>query len=79
MRSTSCKPSFFLSLPPKLLSLTHTLSHSFKLYTFDIVSPIIYSKRNNNVCNEVFDKIAQHNFYNNQIQLIYTLNMLAYV
>lgn len=47
----------------------------FKWYTFDTQHLIIYSKRNNNVYNGVFDKIAQHNFYNNS-QLIYTLNLL---
>lgn len=58
---------------------THnTISDILKLCTFDTLSPIIYSTRNNNVCNAVFDRIAQHNFYSRTL-LIYTLNLLECV
>lgn len=47
----------------------------FKFCTFDRLYPIRYSKRNSNVCNEVFDKITQHNFCNKTL-VAYTLNLL---
>lgn len=56
----------------------NTISDILKLCTFDTLSPIIYSTRNNNVCNAVFDRIAQHNFYSRTL-LIYTLNLLECV
>lgn len=62
--------SFFLNLLFSALPNDY-----FKFCTFDRVYPVIYSKRNSNVCNGAFDKITQHNFYNKTL-VAYTLNLL---
>lgn len=56
------------------ISKIFCITQPLKSYTFDIMFPIKYSKRNSNVCNEVFEKITQHDF--DSTLLIYTLNLM---
>lgn len=66
--------NFFVFMKCSCISIIFCITQPLKSYTFDIMFPIKYSKRNSNVCNEVFEKITQHDF--DSTLLIYTLNLM---